>query len=223
MGGSMNTLITGANRGIGLELTRQLKAAGHEIFAVCRQSSGELHEANVHIREGIDVAQDDAVDMLRQAMADVRLDWVINGAGVLEGVSWPDLDFDSILRQFQVNAVGPLRVVQAVAGQIADGGKVAMITSRMGSIADNTSGGSYGYRMSKAALNIASVSLAHDLVPRNIAVGIIHPGYVKTEMTGMRGNLTPEESARGIIARVEELNMDNSGTFWHQSGEVLPW
>ncbi|MCA9394526.1 MAG: SDR family oxidoreductase [Candidatus Omnitrophica bacterium] len=219
----MKILITGANRGIGLELTRQLKTGGHEVFAACRQSSAELHETGAHIREGIDVARDDAIERLHQALGGVTLDLIINCAGVLEGVSLDNLDFDSIVKQFQINAVGPLRVIKGIERCIVDGGKVAMITSRMGSIADNTSGGSYGYRMSKAALNIASVSLAHDLAPRNIAVAIIHPGYVQTEMTGFRGNLTPEESARGIIERIEELNMSNSGTFWHQSGEVLPW
>lgn len=219
----MNILVTGANRGIGLELCRQLKAAGEAVYAVCRTPSDELNALGVHVREGIDVARADAVDMLRQALAGVKLDLVINCAGVLEPVSLDALDFDSVINQFEVNAVGPLRVIKGVEDCIVDGGKVVMITSRMGSIADNTSGGSYGYRMSKAALNIASVSLAHDLAARQIAVGIIHPGYVQTEMTEFRGNLTPEESARGIIERIRELDMSNSGTFWHQSGEVLPW
>ena len=219
----MNVLITGANRGIGLELCRQLHEAEHEVYAVCRKPSDELHSLTVHIREGIDVAHEDAVEMLQHAFDGVDLDLVINCAGVLESVTLDDLDFDSVQKQFQVNAVGPLRVVKGVEDRIVDGGKIVMITSRMGSIADNTSGGSYGYRMSKAALNIASVSLARDLAGRNIAVGIVHPGYVKTEMTAMHGNLTPEESARGIIERIGELTLSNSGTFWHQSGEVLPW
>jgi NAD(P)-dependent dehydrogenase (short-subunit alcohol dehydrogenase family) len=98
-----------------------------------------------------------------------------------------------------------------------------MITSRMGSIADNTSGGRYGYRMSKAALNIASVSLAHDLKHLGISVGIIHPGLVGTEMIGGYGDISPDQAAESIAKRIEELNLENSGTFWHSNGEILPW
>ena len=98
-----------------------------------------------------------------------------------------------------------------------------MITSRMGSLSDNTSGGSYGYRMSKAALNAASVSLAQDLAPKQIAVAILHPGWVRTEMTGGNGLCEPSESARGLIARIDELTAETSGSFWHANGERLPW
>ena len=134
-----------------------------------------------------------------------------------------NLDFDSIQRQFQVNAVGPLRIVSAVLPVLSKNSKIIMITSRRGSITDNTSGSSYGYRMSKAALNMASVSLAHDLKEKGIALGIVHPGYVKTDMTSHSGHIEPAESAQGILKRVEELNLENSGTFWHSNGEKLPW
>lgn len=219
----MNTLITGANRGIGLDLTRQLIAAGHKVFATCRKSSGELNTLGAQVIEGIDVSQPDSIALLQGTLEGTKLGAVINCAGILENVTLDNFDFDSAQRQFQVNALGPFRVIKAIERNIVDGGKVIMVTSRMGSIADNESGGSYGYRMSKAALNIASVSLAKDFSSRNIAVGIVHPGYVQTEMTGYRGNLSPEESAAGIIQRMEELDVSNSGTFWHQSGEVLPW
>jgi NAD(P)-dependent dehydrogenase (short-subunit alcohol dehydrogenase family) len=96
------------------------------------------------------------------------------------------------------------------------------MTSRMGSIADNTSGGSYGYRMSKVALCMAGKSLAYDLLPQGIAVGILHPGLVQTRMTGFTG-ITAETAVRGLLARIDELTLDNSGTFWHSNGEVLPW
>src|SRR5690606_27563059 len=137
--------------------------------------------------------------------------------------SLDDLDFDRIRKQFEVNALGPLRVTKALLPHLKKGSKVALITSRMGSIADNGSGGMYGYRMSKAALNMAGKSLAVDLKDRGIAVIILHPGFVRTDMTGGNGMIDPDESARGLIARIEELTLDRSGTFRHMNGDELPW
>ena len=105
---------------------------------------------------------------------------------------------------------------------MGEGGKIAVITSRMGSIDDNTSGAYYGYRMSKAAVNMAFKSLTLDIAPRGISVAILHPGMVATDMTGGTG-IPVTESAEGLIARLEELGPHNSGTFWHANGEVLPW
>jgi NAD(P)-dependent dehydrogenase (short-subunit alcohol dehydrogenase family) len=149
---------------------------------------------------------------------------LINNAGILEGVTLDELDFDSIRRQFEVNAIGPLRLTAALRPHLSDGSKVAIMTSRMGSIADNTSGGSYGYRMSKVALSMAGKSLAHDLKPQGIAVAILHPGLVQTRMTGFSSSgITPTEAVKGLLARIDELTLENSGTFWHSNGEVLPW
>ena len=106
---------------------------------------------------------------------------------------------------------------------MSQGSKVGIITSRMGSIADNDSGGSYAYRMSKAAVNAAGKSLSIDLKPKGIAVAILHPGWVRTDMTGHGGLIDADESAKGLLDRMAELNLDNSGTFWHMNGEVLPW
>jgi len=225
LGVNMKTvLITGTNRGIGLELCRQLKAAGWNVIAVCRTASQALKDLGVEIVEGIDVSQDAAIPKLKEELGEGRtLSAVINNAGLLEGMAWDQLDFESIARQFQINAVGPLRVMQAVQGMLTQGSKVLMMTSRMGSIADNTSGGSYGYRMSKTALTMAAVSLAHDLKEQGIAIGIIHPGYVRTDMTHHTGHMDPQESVEGILARLDQLNLENSGTFWHANGEVLPW
>ena len=100
---------------------------------------------------------------------------------------------------------------------------MALITSRMGSIADNDSGGSYGYRMSKSALNAAGKSLALDLASAGIAVGLFHPGWVSTDMTNHNGQISAEQSASMLLARIDRLNQENSGTFWHANGEVLPW
>ena len=215
------TLVTGANRGIGYELSKQLKARGHDVIAVCRKSSPELDRLGVRVEAGIDVA--DAESDLAQRTAGTELDLLIANAGILRGDNLADLDFESVVEQLQVNAVGALRTVHALLPRLKKGGKIALITSRMGSIADNGSGGYYGYRMSKAALNAAGVSLARDLKPRGIAVAILHPGYVRTDMTGNQGGIAPSESAAQLIARIDALEVANSGTFWHANGEILPW
>ena len=138
-------------------------------------------------------------------------------------MSLDELDLESARRQFEVNALGPLRVTQSLLHALKDGAKIALVTSRMGSIADNDSGGSYGYRMSKAALNAAGVSLAKDLRERGIAVAILHPGYVRTDMTGQSGLIDVDESVAGLLGRIDGLDLENSGSFWHTNGELLPW
>jgi len=218
----VNYLITGANRGIGLEYCKQLKAKGETVIAVCREPSEELKSLGVQIESGIDVTSDDSVAALAKRLQGTTIDVLINNAGIIEANSLDDLDFESLERQFRVNAVAPLRVTKALLPMIPQGGKVILMTSRMGSIEDNTSGGFYGYRMSKTALSMAGKSLAEDLKPRQIAVGILHPGMVQTRMTGFSG-ITTTESVEGLLKRIEELNLNNSGTFWHAKGEVLPW
>ena len=216
-------VITGANRGIGLAFCAQLKARGEEVIAVCRRSSPELEALGVQVEAGVDVTQEADVAALAGRLAGKRVDVLINNAGILLRESLDEMDFAQIRQQFEVNSLAPLRVSLAMLPLMGKGGKIAMITSRMGSIADNTSGSRYGYRMSKAALNMGSVSLAHDLKPRGIAVAILHPGYVKTDMTGNTGHIDTDESARGLIARIDGLHLDNTGTFWHTNGEILPW
>lgn len=216
-------LVTGANRGIGLALCQQLKAAGHQVIAVCRQGSEALTELGVEVIDGIDVTQDADLNRLREVLGDRRLDVLINNAGVLARNALGDIDYDTVRQQYEVNAIGPLRVTEALLPHLGDGSKVAIVTSRMGSVADNDSGGHYGYRMSKAAVNMAGASLAIDLKPKGIAVGLLHPGYVKTDMTGQQGFVDTEHSAKGLIERIAQLRMDNSGGFWHAEGEQLPW
>ncbi len=217
-------LVTGSNRGIGLALVRQLKERGFRVTAVCRRASEALKSLDVEMIEGVDVSQETGIEVLKKALGDNRqFDVAINNAGILAREDLDSLDFESMERQFQVNALAPLRVVNVVLPMLSKGSKIIMMTSRMGSIADNTSGSYYGYRMSKAALNMASVSLAHDVKEKGIAVGIIHPGYVQTEMTNNTGDITAEESAAGILARIEDLTLETSGTFWHSNGEKLLW
>jgi NAD(P)-dependent dehydrogenase (short-subunit alcohol dehydrogenase family) len=219
-------LVVGANRGIGLSLCRRLAGRGRRVIAACRTSSPELDaEAarGVQIETGVDVTAQASVDALARRLAGTTIDELVCSAGILRGDDLDDLAIEDVRAQIEVNAIGPLRVVQALRDRLARTGKIALITSRMGSMGDNGSGGSYGYRMSKAALNAAGVSLARDLAGTGIAVAILHPGYVRTDMTRGHGNVDADTSAAQLVDRIDALTPANSGTFWHANGEVLPW
>ena len=216
-------LVTGANRGIGLALCRRLKERGRDVIAVCRKSSPELDALGVRVEAGVDVTSDDAVSGLARRLTGVALDEIICNAGILREDGLDDGAYSEIRAQMEVNAIAPVRVVAALRRNLRRGGKIALITSRMGSIGDNGSGGYYGYRMSKAALNAAGMSLARDLAPSGIAVAILHPGFVRTQMTEGSGNIDPEEAAAQLVDRLEALSLETTGTFWHANGQVLPW
>ena len=217
------TLITGANRGIGLEIARQLTARGDRVIAAVRSASPELAETGAEIHEGVDVRDGKTISDLAEKLAGTQIDLLINNAGILTRESLEELDWDAIQTQFEVNTLGPLRVVSALLPNLTDGTKVAIVSSRIGSMADNTSGGRYGYRISKTAVNMVGVNLANDLRDRGIAVIILHPGYVRTGLTGMNGDIDPDQAASGLIARIDELTLEKSGSFWHANGEPLPW
>ncbi|MGB0514948.1 MAG: SDR family oxidoreductase, partial [Wenzhouxiangellaceae bacterium] len=214
-------LITGANRGIGLALARRFHQRGDQVIAACRRSSDELDRLGVRVEADVDVTAGDSLAALNQRLDGVILDLLINNAGVMRQTSFEDIEdeLNAYRLQFEVNSLAPLRVTRALLGKLAPDARVAIVTSRMGSIADNDSGGYYGYRMSKAAVNIAGVSLAHELRPRGIAVVLLHPGYVRTDMTGNTGHVDTDESAAGLVQRIDELTLDTTGTFWHASGE----
>jgi NAD(P)-dependent dehydrogenase (short-subunit alcohol dehydrogenase family) len=216
-------VITGVNRGIGLAIARVYRKRGDRVIALCRRASEALRGSGAEIVEGVDVTSSEALQ--RAALQVESADVLIANAGVLSNEPLASVgdDRDRIERQFAVNALGPLLTVHAFADKLARGARVALITSRMGSIADNSSGGSYGYRMSKAALNAAGRSLAIDLAPRGVAVGLLHPGYVRTDMTGGRGNVEASEAAAMLVERIDELDASNSGSFRHANGEALPW
>ena len=218
-----SVVITGANRGVGLALAEQYYQAGWRVIGVCRESSEALQAVAERVIEGIDVTQAESVTALVKALKGESLDLLINNAGLLQDESLGSIDFDSIRTQMEINAYAPLRVCETLLPLLKEGSKIANITSRMGSIADNDSGGRYGYRASKAALNAFGKSLAMDLKPRGIAVAQLHPGYVKTRMVNFGGMISPEEAASGIIARIDALTLDNTGGFWHSNGEELPW
>ncbi len=215
-------LVTGANRGIGLELCHHLADRGDDVIAVCRTSDSWLEQPGITVVDGIDVGDDAVVEELGKRLKNQNIDILINNAGILSRETLDDLDFDRMRLQYEVNALGPLRVVKALLPNLHAGARIAILTSRVGSVGDNSSGGNYGYRMSKAAANMAGMNLAIELKDRGIAVGLLHPGLVATEMTGDTG-VTAEHSARGLLKRIDELNLDNTGTFWHAEGEILPW
>ncbi len=217
-------LVTGANRGIGLEFCRQLKSRGHNVIAVCRSASEELNDLGVSVETGIDITSEEQITDLITRLNGKIIDVLINNAAIVERISLERLDIDSIRRQFEVNAIAPLQFTKALLPNLKEGSKIIMMTSRMGSIDDNTSGGSYGYRMSKVALSMAGKSLSVDLKPQGIAVAILHPGLVKTRMTNFTdAGISTEQSVKGLLARIDELNLENTGTFWHSNGEILPW
>ncbi|MEE8426015.1 MAG: SDR family oxidoreductase [Woeseiaceae bacterium] len=215
-------LVTGSNRGIGLQLCTQFVARGDDVIAVCRSASDDLSRLGARIIENTDVSDDDSVKRLKDTLGEQRIDILVNNAGILRQDKLGELDYDEMSEQFRVNTLGPLRVTEALLDNLRKGSKVIIITSRVGSIEDNSSGGFYGYRASKTAVNQIGTNLRHELLPRGIAVALLHPGLVATELTGGRG-IDPEESARGLIQRIDELNLGNSGGFWHAEGYALPW
>ena len=222
-------LVTGADRGIGEALCREVRARGARVIAACLRDSESLRREGVEVVPAVDVTSDQAVAALSERLAGTRLDVLINNAGVVELCDLGQLDFAKLRREYEVNALGPLRVTQALLGCLGEGSKVAIVTSRVGSLGENLSGGLYGYRMSKAAANMAGICLARDLVKRGIAVICLHPGTVRTEMTrGLPAGagaiaVEPAVAAKGLVDRVEELTLQTTATFRHASGEMLPW
>lgn len=215
-------LITGCNRGIGLQLATQLNDRGDTVIGVCRTPSDELSRLDIRIIAGIDVSDGESITSLKAELGDEPIDVLINNAGIFLGDEFGALDYNDMLAQFNVNTLGPLRVTEALRNNLAEGSKVAIVSSRVGSIADNLSGGYYGYRASKAAVNQVATNLVHEFKPKGIAVAVLHPGLVATDMTDGEG-ITPAESARGLIQRIDDLTIDTTGGFWHAEGYMLPW
>ena len=215
-------VVTGANRGIGLELARQLHERGEAVVAACRTSSAVLEALGCAVVDGIDVARDEAGARIDTAL-DGSIDVLLHNAGILNRDGLADLDAEGVRAQFEANALGPLRLTRALRHRLGRGARVAFVSSKAGSIGDRPAGGMYGYRMSKAALNMAAANLAHELRPDGIAVIALHPGFVRTGMTDGAGNVAAPDAARGLIERIDELTLASTGRFLHADGTELPW
>lgn len=217
-------VITGANRGIGLALARAYVARGDEVVAAVRVTSADLDALGAEVHEGVELTDDAAVQRFADSLGENSVDVLIANAGIATSETLEDLNWDRIRRQFEVNTLGPLRITRAMLPRLKEGAKVAIVTSRSGSIGDNGSGGAYGYRMSKAAVNMAGVGLALDLEPRGIAVMLLHPGMVKTDMLGnVPGGVEPEDAAARMVARIDDMTVEATGKFVHAEGHELPW
>ncbi len=228
----MRAVVTGANRGIGLELVRQLVARGDEVDAACRrpEDAAELRAiAGVRVHR-CDVGDGASVHAFAAELGSTdsgAIDLVINNAGVSGGQhqSLRDLDFAEAMRTFEIDALGPLRVAIALLPHVRRGGgkKLVAITSGLGSIADNRSGGFYGYRMAKAALNMAAKNLAVELRGEGIVSIVINPGWVQTDMGGKHAAVAVGDSVRGILRIVDSAGMEVSGEFFDWKGGRYPW
>jgi NAD(P)-dependent dehydrogenase (short-subunit alcohol dehydrogenase family) len=219
-------LITGANRGIGLALARVHAARGDHVIGVCRSECNELRATGARIEPGVDVTDDVALLELVTRLKRERIHRLWLNAGILEREKLGAIDkagFQSLRRQFEVNAIGPLRVAQALLDNLGKGSKVGIMTSRMGSMGDNDSGGYYGYRASKAAVNAIGRSLALDLKPSGVSVFLVHPGYVATDMVGGSGDIPPEVAAERLVGLLDRLTLQDTGSFHHSNGSELPW
>lgn len=224
----MRVVITGANRGIGLELARQCATRGDEVFAGVRdpERAGDLRAVQGRLSIHRCDVTDDATVRAFAAAVEGPIDLVVDNAGVTGKMqSLEDLDLDDVKRTFDVDALGPIRVSRAFLPHLRRGGgkKLVHVSTGMASIADNTSGGAYAYRMAKAALNMASRSMAHDLRGEGIVSVVINPGWVKTDMGGPSAPTPVEDSVRGILARIDALRLEDSGSFLDWKGGTWPW
>eukprot|EP00408_Alexandrium_pacificum_P017470 CAMPEP_0171206014 /NCGR_PEP_ID=MMETSP0790-20130122/26844_1 /TAXON_ID=2925 /ORGANISM="Alexandrium catenella, Strain OF101" /LENGTH=229 /DNA_ID=CAMNT_0011671545 /DNA_START=74 /DNA_END=763 /DNA_ORIENTATION=- len=226
------TVVTGANRGIGLELCTQLVASGASVLAACRKTSPELQASGVQVVEGVDVTKPDSLAALASACEGKTVGVLINNAGFLTVESLDDMNFGNILKQFEVNAIGPLAVTWKLRPFLASGSKVAIVSAAFGSIAGNAGAPPlYGYKMSKAAVNMAGMQLAQDFKKDGIAVGLYHPGLVETDMTaglgvkaGENGNVDTKAAAEGLLKHIGLLDVSSTACFINAiTGDKLPW
>lgn len=224
-------LITGTNRGIGLEFVKQYAADGWNVIACCRepQSATELQSiAKTHHNVKIialDVADFTQIDAVALQLKDHRIDVLLNNAGVYPESSLGDVDFDAWATAFKINTMAPLKMAETFLPHVAASQlkKMATLSSKMGSLDDNTSGGSYIYRTSKAAVNMVMKSLAIDLKGYNIAVVTLHPGWVKTDMGGPNGLIDTQTSVTGLRKVIAELSLSSSGKFISYNGNEIAW
>lgn len=222
-------LVVGADRGIAHAIALQLHERGDTAIAATLGDGDDLKQIGIQVEPFVDVTSDAAVVEMAARLSgnSVRLDWVLHVAGVLGLDTLGELDYDDVRRQFEINTIGPLRTIEAAMPLLDKGSKVGVVTSRVGSLGDNGSGGMYAYRISKAGANMVALNLHHDLSKRGISVLALHPGMVATDLTkdypGDFAYITPDLAATGLIRNMDELTPETSGRFQHSDGSWLPW
>jgi 2-glutathionyl-2-methylbut-3-en-1-ol dehydrogenase len=228
-------LIVGADRGIAHAMARHLHERGDGVIAACYGDGADLAELGIAVEAGVDVTSDDAVAGLRKRLEDrgARLDWLVHVAGIMHLDTLDTVDLDDVRHQFEVNTIGPLRVIRELRGLLDNGARVGILTSRVGSLGDNSSGGDYAYRISKAAANMVALNLHHDLSKQGVMVQALHPGMVRTHLLDVidPGEMQryaaafapPEQAAAQLVAVLDALTPENAGRFQHADGSFLPW
>jgi NAD(P)-dependent dehydrogenase (short-subunit alcohol dehydrogenase family) len=228
-------LVVGADRGIAHAMSRHLHERGDEVVAACFGDGADLAALGVSVEPGVDVTSDEAVAGLgkRLDQRGMRLDWLVHVAGIMHLDTLDTVDLDDARRQFEVNTLGPLRVVRELRGLLEPGAKVGILTSRVGSLGDNSSGGDYAYRISKAAANMVALNLHHDLSKQGVMVQALHPGMVRTHLLDVvdpdqmqryaSAFAAPEQAAAQLVAVLDALTPDDAGRFQHADGTFLPW
>lgn len=230
---SYSVLITGASRGIGLEFARQYAEAGWRVYACCRnpQGAGKLQRvadkyADLVSVHTLDVGDSGQIKRLANALANEAIDVLINNAGIyLPDYENSQINEQALIESFRINSIAPLIMAEAFADNLDKSShkKIANITSKMGSIDDNSSGGRYAYRSSKAALNMVTKSLAIDLAPRGISAIVLHPGWVQTDMGGSNASTSVEKSVAGMREVIKRIELKDSGKFYGYDGQEIPW
>ena len=226
----MTTVVIGADKGIGLEIVKAMATRQEpDVLAVCLGDGGDAAPHAARVIGHVNVISSEDVGQMAAAIAEMfpRIDMLLHVSGIMSMDTLGDLDYEQAKREFDINALGPLRTVEACLPLLQEGSKVGIVTSRVGSLTDNSSGGQYAYRLSKAAANMAGLNLHHDLSKRGVAVRMLHPGMVKTDLVkiypGEYNYITPAQAALGLIARMDDLTLAASGQFRHGNGDLLPW
>ncbi|WP_230467151.1 SDR family oxidoreductase [Lujinxingia vulgaris] len=230
----MTYLVTGANRGIGLEFTRELLKRGESVVATARnpESAEDLktlqNEYGEHLAIfALDIADVASMEDFAKELGDRAIDVLINNAGILERCgALGEIDYEVIERSFQVNTIGTLRLTELLLPALRrakDGAKIVNLSSKMGSIAENSSGGSYAYRASKAALNMVTRSLALDLADEGIIAFVVHPGWVQTRMGGPNALIDTETSVTSLLDVIDKADASTSGSFQEWNGNTIAW
>jgi NAD(P)-dependent dehydrogenase (short-subunit alcohol dehydrogenase family) len=228
------TLITGANRGLGFEFASRYLADGWRVFAACRNPAAAIKLRRLAQDTGgmltilaMDVTDPESIQNAATQFKDVAMDMLINSAGIAgaSGQQTGNVDYESWAHVFNVNTMGPLRVLESFSDHIARSQPrlVITITSGMGSLADNTSGGSIAYRSSKAAVNMVMRSAAIDLAPRGITCVLLDPGWVRTDMGGAKAPLSPQESVTAMRRLINTFGPNHTGKFYNYDGREHPW